>query len=111
MMNYPFLIFSRLLTGFFAGNLTLCLSTISDLTPDLQARTKNFGLVASVAGIGFVVAIVIGGVFSNDVLATFLSSAFPFWIITLLAFINLYIIRYCFTETRIESEAVYHCFR
>ena len=34
MMNYPFLIFSRLFTGFFAGNMTICLAAISDITPD-----------------------------------------------------------------------------
>jgi len=99
MRSYTFLIFSRLFTGFFAGNLTICLSSIADLSPDLKRRSKNFGILASVAGMSFVVAIIIGGIFSDDVLNQFLNSSLPFWIISLLSLVNVLIIKKSFVET------------
>ncbi|MCB1107584.1 MAG: MFS transporter, partial [Chlamydiia bacterium] len=98
-MNYLFLFFSRLFTGFFAGNMTICLSSISDLFPNPKQRSQNFGAVSSVVGMSFVVAIVIGGVFSNKALDSFFSSSLPFWAMAIFSIINLGIIQYHFTET------------
>lgn len=98
-MNFLFLLFSRLFTGFFAGNMTLCLSSIADLSDERQERSKNFGMVSSVIGIGFVIAIVIGGMLSNNTLSIFFNSSLPFWTLTLLSGINLGIIRFYYVET------------
>ena len=75
MMNYSFLFFSRLFTGFFAGNMTICLSAISDMTGDEKSRSRSFGVVSSVVGISFVIAIVIGGTLSNEDLNVFFNSS------------------------------------
>ncbi len=99
MMNFSFLIFSRLFTGFFAGNMTICLAAISDMTPDEKRRSRNFGIVSSVVGISFVVAIVIGGTLSNETLDIFFNSSLPFWAMTLFSIINIGIIRMKFQET------------
>ena len=98
-MNYIFLLFARVFTGFFAGNMTICLSSISDMQGDDEGRSKNFGIVSSVVGISFVIAIVIGGTLSNENLDAFFNSALPFWALARFSLINLAIIRLRFTET------------
>lgn len=98
--NYPFVVFSRLFSGFFAGNFTICLSTITDIHCDLKDRAKAFGTVASVAGISFVVAIAMGGILSNDALSKVFNSSLPFWIITALSLFNILVIWKAFSETQ-----------
>lgn len=100
LMNYPLLFFSRLLTGFFAGNLTICLSAISDICPDVQRRSKNFGIASSIIGISFVIAIIIGGILSDRALNVLFNSSFPFWIMTLFSLVNVFIIVSCFTDSK-----------
>ncbi|MCB1066934.1 MAG: MFS transporter [Simkania sp.] len=97
--SYPLVLFSRLFSGFFAGNFTICLTTITDLHQDVKARAKDFGIVASVAGISFVIAIAIGGILSNNTLAKVFNSSLPFWIITALSLLNIGIIWKAFSET------------
>lgn len=99
LKSYSLVVFSRLFSGFFAGNFTICLAVIADLHPDLKTRAKHFGTVASVAGVSFVVAIALGGVLSNDTLSQIFTSSLPFWMITALALLNIFIIRKTFTET------------
>lgn len=98
-MSYPLLIMGRVISGFFAGNMTICLSAISDFSPDIRTRSRNFGIVSSVAGISFVIAIVIGGTLSNESLNTLFSSSMPFWAITAFCIMNLILIRKAFDET------------
>lgn len=98
-MNYVFLLFSRLFTGFFAGNMTICLSSISDMAPDAKGRSKNFGVVASIAGISFIVAISLGGILSNAALESFFKSSLPFWAMTAFSIINIGLISCRYTET------------
>ncbi len=105
-MNYPFLFFSRLFTGFFAGNLTICLCAIADMSPTPQVRSKNFGIVSSIIGLSFVIAIVLGGI-----LSTFFNSALPFWAMTLFSLINIGIVRLKFTETYVACKEGCHYFR
>lgn len=107
MMNYSFLIFSRLFTGFFAGNMTICLSAISDMTSDQQGRSRNFGIVSSVVGISFV----IGGTLSNDTLNTFFNSSLPFWAMTFFSIINIIIISIKFQETHVHTDEKKHHFK
>ena len=97
--SFLFLLISRLGTGFFAGNVTICLSSVADISIGKETRSKNFGIVSSVMGIGFVIAIAIGGMFSNNAINAFFNSSLPFWILTSLALINLFLIRFYYVET------------
>ena len=99
LLNFYLLLFSRFFTGFFAGNMTICLSSISDMHPNARGRSKNFGIVSSVVGVSFVIAIILGGTLSNETLNRFFNSSLPFWVMTGLALINLFLIRKFFTET------------
>lgn len=111
MMSYTFLLISRFITGFFAGNLTLCLTAIADMTPDTKGRSKNFGIVSSVVGISFVVAIVIGGTLSNDSLNSFFNSSLPFWAMAIFCLINIGIIHCKFTDTYSQILGKKHYFK
>lgn len=98
--NYTLLLISRLCTGFFAGNLTICLSSISDMSPSAKSRSKNFGLLASVGGISFIIAIFVGGELSDRSVFPFFNSSFPFWVTAAFSFINLIIIAKLFEEVK-----------
>lgn len=111
MMNYSFLFISRIFTGFFAGNMTICLSAISDMTADEKGRSPSFGIVSSVVGISFVIAIVIGGTLSNENLNVFFNSSLPFWAMTLFSFINIIIICLMFKETATHIPQHPHYFK
>ena len=43
--SYFLLLISRLLTGFFSGNLSICLASIADLSPNEKVRAKNFSMI------------------------------------------------------------------
>lgn|GEM_PF-565674 len=92
LKSYALLIISRLITGFFAGNLIICLTGLSDLSPTAKERSRHFGYLAMVGGISFVIAILIGGEFSDRRLDPRFNSALPFWIAAALALFNLYIV-------------------
>jgi DHA1 family tetracycline resistance protein-like MFS transporter len=91
--SYLLMIFSRLLSGFCAGNLTLCLQIITAYSSALKNRIKTSKIVSGLTGISFVIAIVIGGVFSNTTLSKIFNPYLPFWIICLFALFNLFGIR------------------
>ena len=97
------LIFSRIWTGFFAGNLILCLATVADLSPDEKTRTKNFGLLAAFGGLSFIIAIIIGGIFSNPAQHNIFHPSLPFFIAGTLSFINLFMMLWLFKESRPTS--------
>ncbi len=87
------LFLGRLWTGFFAGNLTVCLAATADISTEEKERTKNFGLLGSAGGLSFILAIFLGGT-----LGTY-SASLPFWIMTLLAWINTAFVRKWFPES------------
>ncbi|MEX0961954.1 MAG: MFS transporter [Simkaniaceae bacterium] len=102
--SYSLLIFSRLLTGFFAGNLIICLSSMSDICKSEGKRSKYFGLLALTGALSFILAILTGGAFSDRLINPRFNSALPFWITTALALLNLYIIFRFYKETHNEND-------
>ncbi|MBS0652915.1 MAG: MFS transporter [Verrucomicrobia bacterium] len=96
---FPLLFISRFLTGLFAGNLTLCLASIADMSPDQHARTKNFGLIAAIGGMSFILAILFGGILSNPQYSSHFNPSLPFWITATLSYINFALMIILFRET------------
>ncbi|MCB1118249.1 MAG: MFS transporter, partial [Chlamydiia bacterium] len=90
--SYPFLFFSRLWTGFFAGNLTVCLAVFADMNAALKNRSKGFGYLMTAGGLSFIVAVIVGGVLSNTGITPTFNPATPFWVTSFLTLINLGII-------------------
>ncbi len=93
------LFISRIITGLFSGNLSVCLATISDLSKDEQAKVKNFGLISVLGGFSFIIGAIVGGIFSDKNVFELFSPAMPLWIAAALSFINLIFIVFAFRET------------
>lgn len=90
---------SRFLTGLFAGNLTLCLAAIVDMSPDDKARARNFGHIAAIGGLSFIIAIAVGGMLSDPSFGRYFNPSLPFWITALLSYINFVCMILFFNET------------
>jgi DHA1 family tetracycline resistance protein-like MFS transporter len=97
--NLPLLWFGRMITGFFAGNLTLCLAAIADITQSKKERSRNFGWIGVLGGLGFILAILTGGSLSNPDIAPYFHPEIPFFITGFLSCINLGLIIGFFKES------------
>jgi DHA1 family tetracycline resistance protein-like MFS transporter len=93
------LFLSRFATGFFAGNLALCLASIADMSTDDTSRTRNFSLISAIGGLSFIIAIAFGGILSDPGISRHFNPSLPFWIIALLSYINLACMLLLFEET------------
>ncbi len=91
---FSWLLVGRLLAGFFAGNLTLCLASLADMSQNQKHKVHNFSLLAAMGGLSYICAIV-----SADLFAKF-SPSFPFWIASTLGVINITLLLIFFQETR-----------
>ena len=63
--SYIFLILSRLVTGFFAGNLCICMAFIADMYFGKKSRSRNFGYVAVCLGLSWMVALFVGSIVNS----------------------------------------------
>jgi DHA1 family tetracycline resistance protein-like MFS transporter len=87
------LVLGRAWTGFFAGNLTLCLSALYDMSHDDKTKTDNFSLLATAGGLSFIIAVLIAeSLFSA-------APSFPFWFTSGLSLVNFVLIVFFFKET------------
>lgn len=102
--SYAFLLFSRLFTGFFSGNLSICLASIADLSPDEHSRAKNFSMIIIVTGISWMMAMLMGGYLSNPMISTHFNPALPFYVTAVLSFLSLLAVGYLFKETHPTKE-------
>ncbi|MGC2594841.1 MAG: MFS transporter [Rhabdochlamydiaceae bacterium] len=98
------LFISRFCTGLFAGNLTICLAAIADMSPDDVSRAKNFGQIGAIGGLSFIIAIAFGGIFSDPQISRHFNPSFPFWITAFLSYINLICMILLFHETHPPSK-------
>jgi|JI9StandDraft_1071089.scaffolds.fasta_scaffold04618_7 DHA1 family tetracycline resistance protein-like MFS transporter len=98
------LFMGRFLTGFAAGNMSVCLATLADLSKNEKTRTRYFGLGAAVAGTMFVLGPFLGGKLSDHTLYKYFSLAFPMWVGAFLAFCNLLFVFFFFKETLQEKH-------
>lgn len=88
------LYFSRFWTGFFAGNLTICLAAVADMSHDEMSRVQNFGWLGAAGGLSFVFGILIGGAFSS-----LYTADIPFWIASFLSLCNLLVVLFLYHES------------
>ena len=102
--SFTLLILTRLITGFFSGNLSICLASIADLSPDEKTRAKNFSVIIIITGISWMLAILSGGFFSDKNLSQHFNPALPFFVTALLFILTLLAIIYFFKETHRTNE-------
>lgn len=109
--NIPLLFLSRGIDGITGGNIAIGRAIISDVSTP-KTRTRNFGLIGAMFGVGFVLGPYIGGrlsaphipiinVFGFHAFSTpsWFSPAVPFWFATILAFINALLVFFVLPET------------
>ncbi|MCB1072204.1 MAG: MFS transporter [Chlamydiia bacterium] len=102
--SFTLLILTRLITGFFSGNLSICLASIADLSPDEKTRAKNFSIIIIITGISWMIAILSGSLFSDKNISHHFNPALPFFITAILFILTFLTIVYFFKETHKTTE-------
>jgi DHA1 family tetracycline resistance protein-like MFS transporter len=103
------LFLGRLVTGIFAGSLSICLACVSDLNVDSHAKVKHFGYLATIAGISFVFGAFIGGKLSDPSIYHAFSPELPLWLAAVLTLLNFFYVSLAFRETRAMDPAKKLC--
>jgi DHA1 family tetracycline resistance protein-like MFS transporter len=93
------LFIGRLLTGLFAGNMSICLAAVSDLSSDEKTKVKYFGYFSVIAGLSFVLGALLGGKFSDTTIHPLFTFDFPLWLAAFLTFFNFIFILFALKET------------
>ncbi|HSW36770.1 MAG TPA: MFS transporter [Candidatus Saccharimonadales bacterium] len=109
--NIPLLFLARAFDGITGGNVAVAQAAIADVTAP-EHRTRNFGLMGAVFGLGFILGPYIGGklaspgvtllhVGSLHLLTTprWFNAATPFWFAAILSTINVTMVLVNFPET------------
>ncbi len=93
------LFISRLLMGVCAGNLSICLSALADLSDCNKTKIKYFSWGSIVAGVTFVLGPFIGGKLSDPTVHASFTPDFPIWIGAIITAVNLIFLAFAFVET------------
>ncbi len=121
--NIPLLFLGRIIDGLTGGNIAVARAVISDVSTP-KTRTRNFGLIGAMFGLGFVLGPYIGGrlsspgipfinVFGFHALTTpsWFSPATPFWFAAIVAIVNVLLVLFILPETlkqRIAHTIIWH---
>ena len=96
--NIFLLFFSRMIPGFLGGNIAIVYSAIADVS-DEKDKTKNFGVVGMMFGLGFILGPTLGGIMADETVVSWFTPATPFIFTSLLALLNVLLVKYNFRET------------
>lgn len=109
------LFIGRLITGIFAGSLSICLTCISDLSENEKSKVKNFGYLSVTAGLSFVMGAFLGGKLSDPSFSPIFTLDFPLWVATCLTGLNFLFVCFGFRETTVVDRSapfdLWECFR
>lgn len=97
--SFSLLIISRIITGFFAGNLAICLAAIADLSHSETSRSKNFSIIVIVTGISWIAAMLLGGFLADRKISQLFVPSLPFYITAFFALLSLFIVAVWFKES------------
>lgn len=95
--------FGRFVTGLAAGNMSVCLATIVDLSPTEKKKVRYFSYGSALAGVMFVLGPFIGGKFADPTISSWFTPAFPMWVGGILAILNLIVMALLYKETLKEK--------
>lgn len=102
--SLPLLIFSRILAGIAAGSMPIAQAAIIDISKESE-KAANLSLVILAGSVGFLLGPLIGGFFSNSNVVSWFSFSTPFYVGSLLAFLNLCFLLKFFQETFVPQKA------
>ncbi len=110
--NLTWLFIGRIVTGLCSGNFALAQSATADLTDD-QHRSRAFGILLGVGGLGFVAGPWAGGILANP---NWLHGSGAFIFAAIASLINLIVIYFFYVETwqRKKEHAhitIFHTFK
>ncbi|MDJ0651926.1 MAG: MFS transporter [Simkaniaceae bacterium] len=91
--------FARLMMGVGAGNLSICLSALSDLSPGTKKKIRYYSYGSAIAGLTFILGPFVGGKLSDPSISPAFDSSFPLFIGAILGLINVLFILFAFAET------------
>jgi DHA1 family tetracycline resistance protein-like MFS transporter len=94
------LFLGRIITGLAAGNTSVCLATIVDLSESDKQKVRYFGIGSAVIGLMFVLGPLMGGQLSSIFKDPVLTLAMPMWIGAACAIFNIFVLIFFFTETK-----------
>ena len=94
-----FIFIGRIIMGIGAGNLSICLSSLSDLSASVKKRVRYFSYGSAIVGLTFILGPFVGGKLSDPTLSPLFDPSFPMTIGTILAGINCSFILFAFKET------------
>lgn len=106
MKNIPLLFVARAIDGITGGNISVARAVIADVTPK-EHRTRNFGLIGAVFGMGFVLGPYLGARLATPNVNFFglfntphwFDAATPFWFTGILSLINVVLLLARLPET------------
>jgi len=96
--NIPLLFVARALDGITGGNMSVAQAALADVTPPRE-RTKTFGLIGAMFGVGFILGPFLGGVLADARVVSWFTAATPFWFAAILASLNTASVILQFDET------------
>ena len=89
---------SRMIPGFLGGNISIVYSAIADVSEGKE-KTKNFGMVGMLFGLGFILGPTLGGILADEEMVSWFTPATPFIFTAVLTFLNVLLVKYNFNET------------
>ncbi len=96
--NLPLLFAARILDGFTGGNISIAYSVVADVSTT-ENKARNFGLIGTMFGIGFVVGPFLGGVLADSTLVSWFNPALPSWVAAGLCLFNMIVVKLMLKET------------
>lgn len=103
--NIPLLFLSRALDGITGGNISVAQATIADITTP-ENRSKTFGLMGAVFGLGFIIGPFLGGKLADPSVVGWFNAATPFWFAAVLSGCNVLSVLFFLPETRTPRTRV-----
>ena len=97
------LFIGRLITGLSAGNMSICLASLVDLSINEAQKVRYFSYGSIVIGSAFVFGPFLGGKLSDPTILPFFTKSFPMFIGMILALINFILMSFLFKETLKEK--------
>lgn len=97
--NLILLFISRMIPGFLGGNISIVYSSIADISESDEQRTKNFGMVGMMFGLGFILGPTLGGMLADETVVSWFNPSTPFLFTSILTFLNIILVRFYFNET------------
>ena len=93
------LFLGRVITGLSAGNMSICLAALVDLSENEKQKVHYFSVGSIVIGAAFVFGPFLGGKLSDPTIYPLFTKSFPMFLGMLLALLNFFLMLFLFKET------------